>query len=50
MKFSSSDMALIYSSIAQTYQDLDKYLDALKFYELELNETNTLNNKESVII
>lgn len=43
---SNSEVAVIYSSIAQTYQDLDKYSDALKFFELEL-KTYSLN-EESV--
>lgn len=41
---SNSDIATIYSSIAQTYQDLDNFKDALKFFELEL-KTHSINDE-----
>lgn len=45
---SNSEIAVIYSSIAQTYQDLDNFSNALKFFELEL-ETHSIND-ESVSV
>lgn len=36
MNIAKSELATIYSSIAQTYQDLNKYPEALKYFELEL--------------
>lgn len=40
----NSELSVIYASIAQTNQDLDRSEDALKYFELELN-TFTLNSE-----
>ena len=40
----NAEMAVIYASIGQTYQDLDAYDKAVKYFQLEL-ETNSLNMK-----
>lgn len=47
MHKSNTEVAVIYSSIAQTYQDLENYTDALEYFELEL-KTHSIN-EESVI-
>ena len=42
----NSELAVIYSSIGQTYQDLENYRKALEYFELELKIN--LMNPESV--
>lgn len=41
---SNTDIATIYSSIAQTYEDLNDYENALKYFELEII-TNVVNDE-----
>lgn len=48
LKKSNAEIAVIYSSIAQTYQDLDNYKEALKYFEFELKTSNS--NDESVLL
>jgi tetratricopeptide (TPR) repeat protein len=36
-------LAVIYSSIAQTFQDLDNYEDALQYYKFELEQIKDCN-------
>jgi predicted DNA-binding protein YlxM (UPF0122 family) len=43
---SKEDLSVIYSSIAQTCQDLHRYEDALKYFELEIK--TFCANEESV--
>jgi hypothetical protein len=45
---SKEEISVIYSSIAQTYQDLDNYEEALKYFELEIKTNCT--SEESVKI
>ena len=44
LKKSNAELAVIYSSIGQTYQDLESYKDALKYFELEL-KTNVTSDE-----
>ena len=43
------DLALIYASIAQTYQDLEDFMNSLKYYQLELDNCGE-DTKDSVSI
>jgi hypothetical protein len=44
-------MSLIYSSIGQTYQDLDNYREAIKYFELELQtfSANSISECKSLM-
>lgn len=44
-------MALIFASIAQTYQDLDNYREAIKYFELELQtfSANSISECKSLM-
>ena len=45
----NKEISLIYSSIAQTYQDLEDYNNSLEYYKHELNALNEdMMNCESV--
>jgi hypothetical protein len=47
----SPEMALIFSSIGQTYQDLDNYREAIKYFELELQtfSANSISECKSLM-
>ena len=48
LRLPKKDLSVIYASIAQTYQDLDKYLDALEYYNHELECLYSIDDSESV--